>query len=235
MLKEVLQYVVSAFTAETKEIGSQQFSTQPLQLIKEPNPSPLNVRNLSGLIAYIKFNYDELPPVLIQVDSPTEVNVYSRYNRDMHRKHYMQATALLPGIPFEKFISAEAFNILLQSCFVPNEFSSDLLAVVGNIQEENVTNIGDDGISQSVIAKTGIATLAPVKVPNPVFLKPFRTFVDIEQPESQFIFRMKEGPAAGLFEADGGAWKLRAIHTIRDHLSEQLAELVVSEHVTIIA
>ncbi|MNW60692.1 hypothetical protein D3C74_386970 [compost metagenome] len=63
------------------------------------------------------------------------------------------------------------------------------------------------GMTQSVVAKTGVATVEDVKVPNPVLLAPYRTFVEVEQPESSFVFRMKDGPSAALFEADGGAWR----------------------------
>jgi hypothetical protein len=169
------------------------------------------------------------------VESPTEVSVYSTYNRDMQRNALITAKALLPSIPFERFQNVEAFNILLQSCFVPNDHRAALLSVVGNIQEQNVNTVGDDGTSQQVTAKTGIATVSNVVLPNPVDLKPFRTFVEIEQPQSQFIFRMQSGPTAALFEADGGAWKLDAIEAIKNYLAETLKEEIEGKKVSIIA
>ncbi|MNI25922.1 hypothetical protein D3C73_796010 [compost metagenome] len=235
MIKEALEYIVGAFTAETKEIGKQIYSTQPLSLIKQSTPTAVNLNNLTGLVDYVKSNFDEQPPVLIQVASPTEVNVMSTFNRDSTRNYLIKSSALLPSIPFERFLDVEAFNILLQSCFVPNEHREALLKVVGNIKEESVQNVGDDGISQQVTAKTGIATLSPVIVPNPVFLKPFRTFVEIPQPESAFVFRMQNGPKAALFEADGGAWKLQAIIEIKKYLEEQLKEEIEIDRVVIIA
>jgi hypothetical protein len=235
MIKEALSYIISGFTAKIENVEGQLFSTQDLQKIPQATPAALQIRNLSGLVDYITNDYDKQPSVLIQVASPTEVNVFSTFNRDMQRNHLLQAKALLPSIPFEKFIDLESFNILLQSCFVPNEHRAALLALIGNVQEENVASFGDDGVSQMVTAKTGIATLAPVVVPNPVLLKPHRTFVDIEQPESQFIFRMQKGPTAALFEADGGAWRLNAIHTIAKQLSEDLKDQIELGLVTIIA
>jgi hypothetical protein len=235
MLKDVLEYIVSAFTAETKEINGQIYSTQELHIVERATPQPLKIRNLSGLVDYLVNNYDDQPPVLIQVASPTEVNVYSTYNQDMQRNHLLQATALLPEISFKQFMDVEQFNILLQSCFVPNEDRIKLLAIVGNIRDENVATFGDDGMTQQVTAKAGVATFANVTVPNPVLLKPYRTFVDIPQPESQFVFRMQTGPKAALFEADGGAWKLSSILAISEYLKEKLAELIEGEQVTIIA
>ncbi|WP_281885622.1 hypothetical protein [Paenibacillus sp. YYML68] len=235
MIKEALQYIIMNFTSETKNIEGQIYSTQPLHAVRQATPEPLQVRNLSGLVDYIIHNYDEQPAVLIQVSSPTEVNVYSTFNRDMIRNHLLKASALLPSIPFERFLDLEHFNILLQSCFVPNEHRQTLLAIVGNVKDEHVTTFGDDGIAQQVTAKTGVATVAPVVVPNPVFLKPFRTFVEIVQPESQFVFRMQKGPTAALFEADGGAWKLTAIDSIRAYLSDRLQDQIKGGRVTIIA
>lgn len=72
-----------------------------------------------------------------------------------------------------------------------------MLKVVGNIQEDNVKNVEDDGISQAVVAKIGVASVGNVEVPNPVSHVPFRTFVEVNQPVS--IFRMKNGPNCVLF------------------------------------
>jgi hypothetical protein len=107
--------------------------------------------------------------------------------------------------------------------------------VVGNVKEENVRSIGDDGVSQSVTAKTGVATVEDVKVPNPVLLSPYRTFVEVTQPESAFVFRMKNGPVAALFEADGGAWRNAAIDAVADYLADELSELIETDLVVVIA
>ena len=46
------------------------------------------------------------------------------------------------------------------------------------------------------------------------------------QPESQFVFRMKEdkydGVQCALFEADGGAWKLKAMENIKEYFDREL-------------
>lgn len=235
MIKEFAEWFISRTATETKEVGGQIFSTEKLHHVPQSTPASLTVRNLTGLVDYLTSNYDNQPPVLVQVASPTEVNVYSTFNRDMARNHLLQAKAMLPEIPFKNFMDAESFNILLQSCFVQNDHRALLLSIVGNITDENVVTVGDNGIAQQVTAKTGIAQVGNVMVPNPVFLKPFRTFVEIEQPESQFVFRMQRGPKAALFEADGGAWKLQAIHSIRDYLNTNLADQIKNNKVTIIA
>ncbi|MGG1673296.1 hypothetical protein ACIFOE_22195 [Paenibacillus sp. NRS-1783] len=141
---------------------------------------------------------------------------------------------MLPEIDYGRYYDIESFNILLQSCFVPTDMNAALLSIVGNVKDEKVVNYGDDGTSQQVTAKVGIATVEAVKLPNPVYLKPFRTFVEIEQPESAFVFRMKDGPSAAIFEADGGEWKLRAIAAIKDYLEAALEAEMDAGNVVII-
>lgn len=114
---------------------------------------------------------------------------------------------------------------MLQSAFVENEDRAKLLKVSGNIKEENVKSVGDDGISQSAAIKVGVSSVAEVKIPNPVILAPFRTFPEIEQPESKFIFRMQSGPQAALYEADGGAWRNVAMESIKEYLKARLEGL----------
>lgn len=84
----------------------------------------------------------------------------------------------------------------------------------------------DDGISQKATVKTGIASKGDAIVPNPVKLQPYRTFHEVEQPMSEFIFRMKsdDGVRCALFEADGGAWENVAMKKIKEYLEVELAD-----------
>ncbi|HRT84379.1 MAG TPA: hypothetical protein P5523_07040 [Bacteroidales bacterium] len=146
---------------------------------------------------------------------------------DAGREVYMTAEAFAPKFNFYQFYDVESFIIAMQSCFVQNEDSDRILRIVGNIREEAVKQTGDNGISQMVTAKTGIATVEEVKVPNPVILAPYRIFREIEQPESKFVFRMQMGPRCALFEADGGAWRLNAMARIKEWLEIELEGLKI--------
>lgn len=235
MLKETLQFLIGLGNTRIETVGDQVFSTQPLHLVEEETPEPIVVRSLSGLVDYLQSDFDALGSVMIHVATPTEVLAFSSFNRDYNRNHFIKATAMLPEMSFGRWYDTEEFIIKLQSCFVPNDDRATVLKVVGNIKEENVHSIGDDGVSQSVVAKSGVATVENVKVPNPVVLKPYRTFVEVEQPESEFIFRMQSGPRCALFEADGGAWKLAAMRIIREYLVENLQTEIDAGKIVIIA
>jgi hypothetical protein len=119
-------------------------------------------------------------------------------------------------------MEVERFNIMLQACFLQNSDRDKILQVVGTIKEEAVKTTGDDGITQVVTAKAGIARYDDVVVPNPVLLYPCRTFVEVKQPSSNFVFRMKNGPLAAIFEADAGAWRNEAIKNIKEYLDANI-------------
>lgn len=235
MIKEALQYLVNLGNVDVYYENGQAYSTQPLQLLKEPIANPLHVRSLSGLVEYLKSYFDVEETLMVHVSSPIEVIAFSALNSNENRNEYIKATAMLPSFSFDRFYDTEDINIKLQSCFVKNDDRDIMLKIVGNIKEEAVNTIGDDGVSQAVIAKTGVATVSNVKVPNPVVLKPYRTFVEVEQPESDFIFRMQSGPRCALFEADGGAWKLSAMKNIKHYLENALSKEIEDGKIVIIA
>jgi hypothetical protein len=238
MIQKALEYLIKLGNVETKTIGDSVYSTEKLYFVPEQTPSVLKVRSLSGLIEYLisGFDADDLSEKkMVHVVSPTEVVAFSSFNRDYKRNEYIQADAMLPSFSFDRWYDSEDFNIKLQSAFVKNEDRDIMLKVVGNIKEESVQSVSDDGVSQAVVAKTGVATVGNVLVPNPVVLKPYRTFVEVDQPESDFIFRMKNGPSCALFEADGGAWKLKAMNNIKYFLQTSLQKEIEAGKIIIIA
>lgn len=224
--RDALEYLVNL--GEKKEpiieLDQGTFSRVSLNRVTEPVASKLTVSTLTGLVDYIKTNVDKLEgKLLIQVKSPEEVTLYSPLNADREREKYVSAEAILPNnVVYDRFLDTERFNIMLQSAFVDDEDKSKLLKYTALITDDTVKNFGDDGVSQQVTVKTGVASVGQAVVPNPVTLAPFRTFPEVEQPESKFIFRMKEGPSAALFEADGGAWRNKAILNIKAYLEKEL-------------
>ena len=55
----------------------------------------------------------------------------------------------------------------------------------------------------------------------------------MEQPESEFLLRLDEDGNIGLFEADGGMWKLAARQTIKALLEKELEAEIATEDVFI--
>ena len=216
------------------ELDQGTFSKEKLARVVHPLADCLVVSTLTGLVDYIKANVDELDgKLLVHVKSPVEVNLYSPLNADREREKYVSAQAVLPdNIHYERFMDTERFNIMLQSSFVDNEDKKILLKYTGLIQDDAVKTTGDDGVSQQVTVKTGVASVGNAVVPNPVILAPYRTFPEVIQPQSKFIFRMQSGPSAALFEADGKVWRNEAMLEIQKYLKAALSE---HENIEIIA
>ena len=119
--------------------------------------------------------------------------------------------------------------IELQSSFQKNDDLGILLKATGNIKQKNDQSYSDDGCTQIATMTVGVATQENVIVPNPVELIPYRTFQEVEQPASKFVFRIgdKEVPAFKLVEAENGIWKNEAIANIKSYLVEALSKMPV--------
>ena len=236
MKQDALQYLVQLGEESEPiiELDQGTYSRVGLSRVNAPKAQKLSISTLTGFVDYIKSNVDAIDTtLLIHVVSPIQVSLYGPLNADRERECYLVAGADLPNnIRYEQFLDTEQFNIMLQSSFADKGDKEVLLKYTGLVRDEAVKTTGDDGISQKVTVKTGVASVAEAVVPNPVSLAPYRTFPEIEQPSSKFIFRMKDGPRAAIFEADGGAWRNQAILGIKEYLKEALKD---NENVEIIA
>jgi hypothetical protein len=194
--------------------------------------SPLNTETLTSIVDYIKSNTDrnaipiENGAFVIHVADYNAVELYKELNADKKRDHLISASIEKCRFQFGQFMPIENFIINLQSAFVQDENTKSLLEFVGSVKDDTSVSQEDDGITQKVTAKTGISIAKTVKAPNPVYLCPFRTFTEIEQPQSAFVFRVRKderaGVTAALFGADGDAWKHEAILSVKSYLAEEL-------------
>ena len=195
---------------------------------------PLVLNQLIGLLDWINNEGIKIQAekdfLMVQVVSPTKVRVIGMVNNQGRRSVYVDVHAVIDDIPFGRFLDQEDMVILLQSQFVHDEEQQTekgiddrdiLLQVVSNLRSDEVQQQTDDGVSQTVQINSGVASVSTVKVPNPVTLTPYRTFQEIEQPASKFIFRMHEGMTSALFEADNSQWKVEAKQRIKAFLNEE--------------
>ncbi len=205
----------------------------PASLVKPgPQAETLGVYTLGALRDYLKHNRDshDLATLAVHVVSPQLVRVCAKLDaRARSRETFLQASALnLTDKFLDTFMEVETFIIGLQSRFALTDDRQNVLRLLSNIKQEAVKTSQDDGISQTVTSKAGVALVAEVQVPNPVELSPFRTFREVLQPASPFALRVQGRgtgmPQVGLFEADGGAWRLVAVDRVRDWLVSELPE-----------
>lgn len=229
MIEKALQYIVGLRKPYLHEVDGVLYSDKSMgRVVKEYYADAFTLTTLSSLVEYIKAGVDEMKgQMVVHIKSPTEINVFSQLDKDRERENVVAVRACLPTVHTDKYIDRESFNIALQSKFMDTTDKDLLLKFVGTVEEGTVQSYGDDGVTQKATIKQGIASTCEAIVPNPVRLRPFRTFTEVEQPESAFVFRMKsdkyEGIQCAIFEADGGAWKSTAMDSIKAYLKEALA------------
>lgn len=229
MLKEALQYIVSLKEPVVELYNGEHYSDKPLYRVETylPKADTVTVHTLTSFLDFIKEETEMDEKFLVVVESPTAVTLCSELDYNHDREYLVKAEALLPRFPFGQFMDQENFCIGIQSKFIPNEDRELLLRFAGTVESGTVAQYGDDGISQKATIKTGLASKGEAILPSPVRLKPFRTFLEINQPESDFIFRMREGRGVecAIYEADGGAWQIDAMQRIKCYLQGALEDM----------
>ena len=235
MIKEALQYIIGLQKEPyIKDINGSTYTDTDLRRISHnPKAKTLEMSTLTSLVDYIKGSIDTMAPnMIIEASSPTRVELYSQLDNEREREYMVEVNANIPVFNFGEFQDKENFIIGMQAKFLDDSQTDKALVLkfAGTVEAKSVAQYGDDGVTQKASIKTGIASKSDALVPNPVILRPYRTFIEVEQPKSGFIFRMKEesryndGVQCALFEADGGAWKNEAVRNIKEYLESELSE-----------
>jgi len=197
----------------------------------------IKLYSLDSLVEYIEANKDQVAldqcQVVVTESTASLFGPPTGIRRD--RDTIVQVNANSKFKPSECYGNLEAFRIWLMTQFQASPGQVALMKFISTIRAESAVTTMDDGVSQSVEAKTGIARIGDVEVPSPVTLQPFRTFAEVEQPECWFIFRLrrvseKSPVEAALFEVQTN-WQRMAAITAKAYLDDKL----VKEDVTVLA
>ena len=241
-IKDALSYAVELADKENKIISSKtgrEYFDKNKYDLQELNPRKyapiLELQTLKSLVDYLKSDNDLIGSrkVVVVVDNYQRVSVYDQVDLENGRRpQLVSVRASVPVIPFSNWRDQEEFNIMLQSMFINDADRNLILDFASHLKIEKGAEVQDNGISQMATVRDGVASLAQAKTPNPVTLRPYRTFNEVEQPASQFVFRINKSANLALFEADGGKWKLEAVENIARYLTKELAD---NNKITILA
>lgn len=244
-IKEAIAFVtglaVKAEKPEVVQINGRTYCTKDLRRYDAADKAEaIKATTLTSLVDYIKESREELRDrMIIQVISATKVLLYSGLLPERDRETLFEVNALLPQFEYGREYDQESFLVSMQSCFMPSEDREAVTILASNITNTQEQAYSDNGVTQQAVMKTGITTKENVLVPNPVNLIPYRTFLEVEQPASDFIFRIGEGrggaPAFKLVAADGGLWKSQAVENVKKYLTEALKDIPDRDQITIIA
>lgn len=233
-LKDAINRIVelaTPFTLETRD--GHRFCSADLVEVKPKVelPARYSVDTLEALVKLIRTEGVAQAPLLyVRVDSARRVVVDSTYTgRDYaiySRLPLYEAVSDVPSITVNQEMSQEQAVVELQSLYAVTPDRDYLLVLLSRIDVNQGVSSVDNGISQEVSVRTGAVLKEKQTVQPIVRLQPYRTFLEVEQPASDFLLRLSKSGYPALHEADGGAWKLEAKRNIAAYLGEQLADLV---------
>lgn len=227
LTRDALSYLMEEQAAPTfKEVNGQIYSDKSMRrIIHNPKAQPIEMSTLSSFVDYVKGNIDKMAEkMVVHVKSATRVEMYSQLDEERVREYMVTVRAKIPEFRFNDYTEHEAFLIAVQSKFLDTEDKKLILQFAGTVDTGTVEQYGDDGVTQKATIKTGIASKSDAIVPNPVKLKAYRTFIEVEQPVTEYIFRMRDNRCVecALFEADGGRWEIEAMVSIKEYLVKEL-------------
>lgn len=195
--------------------------------------SQFTVNSLDSICKLVRKEVDCFDGFLfIRVSDFNRVTVHTTLLENMDRTVAYVAESDVPR--FHSGYMGQADRIIqLRSLFIPNEDTNYLLNLLSKITDESNVSTTDNGVTQTVEAKRGISLKENVAIKPIVKLRPFRTFLEVEQPESEFLLRIREGGDVGLFEADGGVWELEAKQNIANYFEHELSDLIKERKVVV--
>jgi hypothetical protein len=244
LIAEAIAKILGLAPPNIQKFGDLSYSDKKIDLIQPPIPSALDVSDLEALsdLCEAKFDGLEVDDVLFHIETPERVELFAK-EADSYGRIRQYAVAVHNAVePFKfgQWYGPEAFAIQAQIGFqrvkVENDdgsFAKDLdyvLDIASKITAERAVENADDGIAQRVALRQGVQLKGEDKLRGRVNLAPFRTFTEVDQPLSEFLFRARytdNGVQLALFEADGGRWKTAAKKAIKEWLQDTIADAVV--------
>ena len=205
------------------------------RVYSDPRPARLEVKSLVAIVDYLENNVDQLDmgKLMIHVIDHTTVRLITDVHGEENERHTVLEASLdgLEQFPYDQYIGQERFIIKCRSMFQDTEDLASILRYTARIDQESAVKTEDDGITQVVNMKQGASGVVTEResIPALVRLKPYRTFTEALQPESDFLFRMKAGEGSAqcaLYAADGGEWRNEARQNIAAFLRESVKQPV---------
>lgn len=237
MLRDFVNKLMELAAPTTVEVDGSVYSNQELVHIQDKKPMPRCI-DLTGLDSICKMVRNEAEHVglqiFIQVKDYKSVTVFTSLDADEDRLYLYKCNADTPAVTTDRFMAYEKAVIELRSLYIPNEGTKYLLQLLSSISNESKVTSSDNGVTQQVEARSGIALNSMVKIEPRVTLQPFRTFIEVEQPASEFLLRINERGEIGFFPADGGVWKLEATRNVACYFEAHLHDLIESGTVVVI-
>jgi len=242
MLKEFIQHIQQTTQPQIRTIDGKTFVIAAGGSATEvrpafDHPDLLGLTSLDAMVKLVKTEASELDtPLYITIPDHLTARCFGQPDLDAgcFRQVYYEANATdVPGWNEQTQLGFEQAQIALRTRFQETEGTLYAMKLLSDISCGASVIYNDSGIATTVTTKKGVALQTNEQIRPLLKLRPYRTFQEVEQPESIFLIRVNDR-GISFTEADGGMWKLKARETIKAFLEERLAE-EVTEGAVIVA
>lgn len=231
MLKEFIEHIQNTTQPQIRVVEGATFAITADGVAKEilptifhPDPLPLN--SLDAMVKLVRTESSNMDtPLYITIPDHMTVrcfgqpDVAARYFRQV----YYEARATdVPGWNEKVTLGFEEAQIALRTRFQETQDTLYAMKLVSDISLGAKVIFNDNGIATTITTQKGVALQTNEQIRPLVKLRPYRTFQEVEQPESIFLIRISERGIA-FIEADGGMWKLKAREVVKAHLEDKLS------------
>lgn len=238
IINNICEYLEKHQKPTVIEVDGEKYCDKSLNYIKQPEEntiSAIEAKTLTAIKDYLENNVNGFVgegKFIIAINSPNEVTLKREVGRFRNYNNHVVSNTYPDQFRFGSFMDSERFIIELQTNFVDSDNSKTLQKVAGSLVNTSEVGVDDDGIKQNVTVKSGVALKQKVTIENPVYLKPYRTFPEIEQPTIPFVFRVSDEkgnkPYCALFESSSKQWEIDCIKRIKEwfmnNIDKQLLE-----------
>ena len=198
-------------------------------------PATLQLHSLDSIVKMIRTEAIHLadantPALFVNIPSPTNVTCFSQPDftqRCVRAVFYSAGATDVPGWDAKVTLGFEEAQIALRTRFQETGDSLYAMKLVNDISLGAKVIYNDNGVATTVTTKSGVSLQTNEAIRPIVKLRPYRTFQEVEQPESTFLIRINDR-GISFIEADGGMWRLTARNTIKAFLEEKLAAEIES-------
>lgn len=229
-LREAIDRIVELAAPTMREWDGRMFTSKEMEEIsvEEDVPSLLRVNTLEALAVMIRTEGIKQPglPLYVRVVDERNVFVYSSLyegkGTKFLRQYYYNAECDVPRVIIGQEMSQQQAIIQLQSVFGCTPDRDYLLELISRMSVNEGVSSEDNGVTQAITARKGAVMKENMPVKPIVQLQPYRTFLEVNQPVSEFLLRVSNEGGISLHEADGGVWRLEAKNKIAEWLYNEL-------------
>jgi len=229
MLKELMEYLLGLQRPTTTTVDGLTYTHMDLNLIEPPRRAPLDLSSLSSFLAFIEESRDvfDRTELFIHVQTSRFVSLLTTLNENYGYRDTLARALYAPPMEFPtgRWLPQDEFTLRAMQAFRPTEDREALLKVVGNLRFDQTVKLEDDGVTQTATARNGVARVAEVKLPNPVWLKRYETWPEVSvEARTPYILRIKQDGGIALFDIGDAAPAKEASCAVAERISEYLQD-----------